>query len=49
VEHGLLDDLFDLLVRDGGLLLEAVDGAAGLDGLEELLGCHCGWCRGESS
>ena len=49
MENGLLDDLLDLLVGDGGLLLKAVDGSAGFDGLEELFGCHCGWCRGESS
>lgn len=42
VEHGLLDESCDLLVGDGGLLVELVDGAAVLDGLEEGLGgSHC--------
>jgi len=38
VENDLLDNLLDLLIRDGGLLLEGVDGPAALDDLEELLG-----------
>lgn len=42
VEDSLADDLLDLLVRDGGLGLEAVVGAAGLDGGEEFSGTHFG-------
>lgn len=34
MEDGLANDLLDLLVVDGRLLLEGVDGAAGLDGRE---------------
>ena len=35
VEHGLLDEFLDAGVGDGGFVGELVDGAAGLDGLEE--------------
>lgn len=46
VEDDLLRDLGNLLVRDGHVLVEGVDGAAGLDRLEESLGSHsCWWCR----
>lgn len=46
VQDGLLDDLLDLGVGDGALLLEGVVGAAGLDGLEEGFGRHaCGGGR----
>ena len=39
VEDGLADDLLDLLVGDGGLLLEGVVGAAALNG-SEIVGRH---------
>ena len=42
----LSDDLLDLLVGDGGLGGEGVDGAAALDGLEEGSGARVGWETG---
>jgi hypothetical protein len=46
MEDGLLDYVGDLLVRDGSLLVQLVDGAALLDGFEEglLVGHVCGGC-----
>ena len=35
MEEGFSDDLLDLRIRDRRLLLELVDGATVLDGLEE--------------
>jgi hypothetical protein len=52
MENGLLSDVGDLLVWDGGLLVELVVGAALLDGVEEGLlrrhvcGCREGWRAG---
>ena len=47
MEDGLVDDLLNLLVGDGRLLLEGVEGSAALDRLEELLGYHLVGCCGE--
>ncbi len=44
MKNDLLDDLLDLLIGDGGFVLEGVDAATALDNVEELLGCHFGIC-----
>jgi hypothetical protein len=46
VEKSLLDNLLDLGVGDGALFLEGVDGATGLDEVEELGGFGCHVCFG---
>lgn len=42
VQDSLVDDLFDLRVRDGGILAELVDGATVLSRLDESFGGHFG-------
>lgn len=46
MEHDLLDNVLDLLIGDGRFLLESIDGTAGLDKVEELLGLGCHCCGG---
>ena len=44
--HGVRDDLLNLLVGDGGLRGDGVDGAAANHGLEERRGGRHYWCWG---
>ncbi len=44
MKNDLLDDLLDLLIGDGRLILKGVEAATALDDIEELLGCHFGIC-----
>ena len=44
VGHGFLDEFLDAGVGDGRLVGELIDGAAGLNGLEE--GVCVRWCHG---
>lgn len=44
MEKGFGDDFLDLLVVDGGLLLERVNGSTALDDVEELFGRHGSCC-----
>lgn len=52
MEESLADDILNLLVINGRLLLERVDGSASLDGVEESLrhdcGCFVGLSEGSS-